>query len=203
MKAKVVGGSAWQKKPLAGVLDIEIAGRYVDSEGRATVSHYSAVLDVSGDVARWVNALKPAENLWIIVQGPDDPPGPLAVFREVVSYSDEHAVTTEFKRRLVSSDLDGLIFDYAQVDSSQLPGFGDAPLSMRAAAEAIERITGLSGTQAQRRAYDRSQIKVKTQWNVTEAPYPTYWYTPGDTSWRDSSGNDPDAAAPPPDTGAY
>ena len=76
------------------------------------------------------------------------------------------------------------------------------------AAAAAERATAatvpvLSGTQAQRRAYDRTKIKVKTRWDVTEAPYATYWFTPGDSVWRDSSGNDPDYVppTPPPDTG--
>lgn len=59
----------------------------------------------------------------------------------------------------------------------------------------------LSGTQAQRRAYNRASLTSKTRWDITESPYQTYWYTPGDTSWRDSSGNDPDAAAPPADDG--
>jgi hypothetical protein len=65
--------------------------------------------------------------------------------------------------------------------------------------------SGASGTNAQRLAYLTSTITTKLQWNVTDGNRPTYWFTAGDTSWRDSSGNDPDYVAPtiPPDTGVY
>lgn len=88
---------------------------------------------------------------------------------------------------------------------ADLPGL---ILRTTAAAERAERgadlvNASLAGTQAQRKAYDRSKLKVKTRWDVTESPYQTYWFTPGDTAWRDSSGNDPDYVPPPgePDDG--
>lgn len=63
---------------------------------------------------------------------------------------------------------------------------------------------GMSGTNAQRRAFDATTLTQKTQWNVTDGNRPTYWFTPNDAAWRDSSGNNPDYVnpnPPPPDTG--
>ncbi|BDP44833.1 hypothetical protein DAETH_48020 (plasmid) [Deinococcus aetherius] len=136
MKAKVTNVSAWQGTPTGGTLDVELHGRYVDSDGNATVSHYSAVLDVPNK--RWVDPDTGAE-LWLVVQGPDDPPGPKAVFTEVLAYGATKAVRTTFTRKLVSSDLAGLYFDYAEPSPVNPDGFGDAPLTMQAARQLLEQ----------------------------------------------------------------
>ncbi|GGS26057.1 hypothetical protein [Deinococcus knuensis] len=58
---------------------------------------------------------------------------------EVLSYGPNKAIRTEFSRKLINSDLDGLIFDYAMPEPTEIPvGFGDAPLTMRAAQQVIE-----------------------------------------------------------------
>ena len=130
MKATVTGVSAWQGTPSSGTLDIEILDRYIDSTGNATVSHYSAVLDPANK--KWLDAQTSA-NLWVIVQGPDDPPGVSARFYEVLTYADRHDVRTTYTRKLISSDLAGTVFDYAEPTPVNPAGFGDAPLTMRAA----------------------------------------------------------------------
>lgn len=134
MKAKVTGVSAWQKVPVSATLDIEIPRRYVDSSGNATVRHYTGVLN---DAKNGFKNPFDDKELWIVVQGPDDPPGVMATFYEVVDYGDGHVVRTTFSRRLVSSDLQGLYFDYAAPEPGLPLGFGDAPLSMRAAADVV------------------------------------------------------------------
>lgn len=139
MKAKVTGVTAWQGTPTAGTLSIR-APRYVDSSGNASPEEYSGVLDVTHTPPRWMDALDPTRELYVIVQGPDDLPGVRARFYEVLDYGPNKAVRTEFSRKLISSDLDGLIFDYAMPEPTDLPvGFGDAPLTMRAAQQVIEQ----------------------------------------------------------------
>jgi hypothetical protein len=133
MKAKVTGKSAWQGTPISGTLDVEIRGRYVDSSGNATVSHYSGVLNA--DKTGWVDA-KTNQDLYLVVQGPDDPAGPRATFLEVLDYG-TNSVRTTFTRKLISTDLQGLFFDYAAPEVGTPAGFGDAPLSMQAAAAVI------------------------------------------------------------------
>lgn len=136
MKAKVTGVSAWQETPISGTLDIEVP-RYVDSEGRASVSRYTGVLNAAK--TGWANSLKPSEDLWLIVQGPDDPQGVRGTFRETLVYANR-TVVTEFSRVLRSSDLTGLIFDYNEpVFEPEDLNFGEVPLTMRAAAAAIEQ----------------------------------------------------------------
>lgn len=138
MKAKVTGVTAWQGTPTGGTLSIR-APRYVDSSGNASPEEYSAVLDVTHTPPRWMDALDPTRELYVIVQGPDDLPGVRARFYEVLHYGPDKAVRTEFTRKLISSDLSGLIFDYAMPEPTDLPvGFGDAPLTMRAAQQVIE-----------------------------------------------------------------
>ncbi|OOV11364.1 hypothetical protein [Deinococcus sp. LM3] len=138
MKAKVTGVTAWQGTPTGGTLSIR-APRYVDSSGNASPEEYSAVLDVSHTPPRWMDALDPTRELYVIVQGPDDLPGVRARFYEVLDYGPDKAVRTEFTRKLISSDLNGLIFDYAMPEPTDIPvGFGDAPLTMRAAQQVIE-----------------------------------------------------------------
>lgn len=138
MRAKVTGVSAWQGTPLGGTLDIRVP-RYADSHGNATVSHYTGILKAGIDgKLRWMDAEDPTKELWIVVQGPDDPAGPRATFYEVLDYGDK-TVRTEFSRKLISSDLDGLIFDYAASDQPLVPaGFGDAPLTMKAAEQLLD-----------------------------------------------------------------
>ncbi|WP_407540221.1 hypothetical protein Q0M94_02125 [Deinococcus radiomollis] len=58
--------------------------------------------------------------------------------------------------------------------------------------------TFVSGTRAQRQAFTPSVI---TDYRETDT-HVTLTYYPG-TGWRDVYGNNPDAAAPPPDTGVY
>ncbi|MCD0155896.1 hypothetical protein [Deinococcus sp. 6GRE01] len=136
MKAKVTGRSAWQGTPISGSLDVQVAARYVDSEGNASVSRYTGVLNAGK--TGWANSLNTAEDLWLVVQGPDDPKGVRATFRETLVYADR-TVTTEFSRVLRSSDLTGLIFDYAEpIFEAEDLDFGDAPLTMRAAQQVIE-----------------------------------------------------------------
>lgn len=138
MKAKVTGVTAWQGTPTGGTLSIR-APRYVDSSGNASPEEYSAVLDVTHTPPRWMDALDPTRELYVIVQGPDDLPGVRARFYEVLHYGPTKSVRTEFSRKLISSDLDGLIFDYAMPEPTDIPaGFGDAPLTMRAAQQVIE-----------------------------------------------------------------
>ncbi|MCD0161245.1 hypothetical protein IHN63_07985, partial [Deinococcus sp. 6YEL10] len=138
MKAKVTGVTAWQGTPTGGTLSIR-APRYVDSSGNASPEEYSAVLDVSQTPPRWMDALDPTRELYVIVQGPDDLPGVRARFYEVLHYGPTKSVRTEFTRKLISSDLNGLIFDYAMPEPTDIPvGFGDAPLTMRAAQQVIE-----------------------------------------------------------------
>ena len=138
MKAKVTGVTAWQGTPTGGTLSIR-APRYVDSSGNASPEEYSAVLDVSHTPPRWMDALDPTRELYVIVQGPDDLPGVRARFYEVLHYGPTKSVRTEFTRKLISSDLSGLIFDYAMPEPTDIPvGFGDAPLTMRAAQQVIE-----------------------------------------------------------------
>lgn len=136
MKAKVTGVSAWQETPISGTLDIEVP-RYVDAAGRASVSRYTGVLNAAK--TGWANSLKPSEDLWLIVQGPDDPQGVRGAFRETLVYANR-TVVTEFSRVLRSSDLTGLIFDYNEpVFEPEDLNFGEVPLTMRAAAAAIEQ----------------------------------------------------------------
>lgn len=219
MRAMVTGVSAWQQIPTSGVLDVEIPVRYTDSSGNATVSRYSAILDTSTSPPRWMNAQNPLQQLWLVVQGPDDPPAVQATFREVLSYGTNKSVTTTFKRKLVSSDLDGLIFDYAEPEPVNPEGFGDAPLTMRAAAQLLEQGQDLviqqqaqladnaqspktlrHGTRAERRALsplpDNRTFWLEDDTRITLTYYPN-------VGWRDVYGNDPDAAPPPPDTGGY
>lgn len=138
MKAEVTGVTAWQGTPTGGTLSIR-APRYVDSSGNASPEEYSAVLDVTHNPPRWMDALDPTRKLYVIVQGPDDPVGVRARFYEVLHYGPTKSVRTEFTRKLISSDLNGLIFDYAMPEPTDIPvGFGDAPLTMRAAQQVIE-----------------------------------------------------------------
>ncbi|MGY2892470.1 hypothetical protein [Deinococcus sp. UYEF24] len=130
MKAKVTGVSAWQGTPTDGTLDIEIFGRYTDSDGNATVSHYSGKLDPVNK--KWLEPQTQGD-LWIVVQGPVDGPGPRATFTEVLSYGPGKDVRTTYTRTLISSDLQGLLFDYAQPSPVDPVGFGNQPLTMRAA----------------------------------------------------------------------
>ncbi|MVN88298.1 hypothetical protein GO986_16250 [Deinococcus sp. HMF7620] len=137
MKAKVTGVSAWQGTPTGGTLSVRVP-RYADSSGNASVSEYSGVLDPTHSPPRWLDARDPTKELWLVVQGPDDPPAVRATFYEVLHYPSK-VVTTEFSRTLVSSDLQGLLFDYAAPEPSSLPaGFGDAPLTMRAAQQLLD-----------------------------------------------------------------
>lgn len=161
MKAKVTGVSAWQGTPTAGTLDVEIAGRYVDSSGNATVSHYTGVLDVVNK--KWVDPQTGAD-LWLVVQGPDDPPGPRATFLEVLAYGPTKDVRTTYTRKLISSDLQGLIFDYAEPAPVDLTSFGDAPLTMRAAQETIAMKPALQQALA-----DSAQSVTQAQQAVTVA----------------------------------
>ncbi|MFD2610171.1 hypothetical protein ACFSR9_12080 [Deinococcus taklimakanensis] len=149
MKAKVTGVSAWQGTPTGGTLDIKVP-RYADSHGNATVSHYTGILKAGADgKLRWMDAEDPTKELWIVVQGPDDPAGPRATFYEVLDYGDK-TVRTEFSRKLISSDLDGLIFDYAASDQPLVPaGFGDAPLTMKAAEQLLDEGNQLVAEQKQ------------------------------------------------------
>ncbi|GGR63027.1 hypothetical protein GCM10008959_26410 [Deinococcus seoulensis] len=138
MKAKVTGVSAWQGTPTGGTLSIRVP-RYVDSSGNATVEEYIGWLDVNHTPPRWMDGIDHTRELYTIVQGPDDPPGVRGHFYEVLEYGPTKAVRTEFTRKMISSDLDGLIFDYAAPEPTEIPvGFGDAPLTMRAAQQVIE-----------------------------------------------------------------
>ena len=139
MKAKVTGVSAWQGTPTGGTLSIRVP-RYVDSSGNATVEEYIGWLDVNHTPPRWMDGIDHTRELYVIVQGPDDPPGVRGHFYEVLEYGPTKAVRTEFTRKMISSDLDGLIFDYAAPEPTEIPvGFGDAPLTMRAAQQVIEQ----------------------------------------------------------------
>ena len=168
MKAKVTGVSAWQGTPTGGTLDIRVP-RYADSHGNATVSHYTGVLKAGADgKLRWMDAEDPTRELWIVVQGPDDPAGPRATFYEVLDYGDK-TVRTEFSRKLISSDLNGLIFDYAAGDQPLVPaGFGDAPLTMKAAEQLLDEGNQLVAEQRQALA-DTAQATTRANDATTRA----------------------------------
>ena len=168
MKAKVTGVSAWQGTPTGGTLDIRVP-RYADSHGNATVSHYTGILKAGADgKLRWMDAEDPTKELWIVVQGPDDPAGPRATFYEVLDYGDK-TVRTEFSRKLISSDLDGLIFDYAASDQPLVPaGFGDAPLTMKAAEQLLDEGNQLV-TQQKQALVDTAQSRAAADAATTRA----------------------------------
>lgn len=189
MKARVIGVSAWQGTPTGGTLDVEVHGRYVDSSGNATVSHYTAVLDLYN--RKWVDP-RTREDLWLIVQGPDDPPAPYATFYEVLSYESgdpgnvntfsmqlveappevvSRDVRTRFRRRLISDDLDGTIFDYASAGPLTFPpGFGDAPLTMLAAKQLLEQQGRGASPWALVEHFTRSVADVTAEGYVTGTP---------------------------------
>ena len=78
-----------------------------------------------------------------------------------------------------------------------------------AAAAHAQAAGGLSGTSAQRKAFDTSALTRQTTWYETDTlTLMTYWpsitpHTATDLGWRDPFRGNPDAAPPPPDTGAY
>jgi hypothetical protein len=137
MKAKVTGRSAWQGVPDDGYLNIHIIGdRWADAHGNATVSRYSGRLNPGK--TGFGDAKNPAADLYIPVQGPGDPDGPLARFEEILVYGGE-TVRSEYTRRLIATDLDGLIFDYAAPEPTSLPpSFGQAPLTIQAAQQLLD-----------------------------------------------------------------
>ncbi|GAQ23920.1 hypothetical protein DEIGR_400053 [Deinococcus grandis] len=137
MKAKVTGKSAWQGVPDDGYLNIHIIGdRWADAHGNATVSRYSGRLNPGK--TGFGDAKNPAADLYIPVQGPGDPDGPLARFEEILVYGGE-TVRSEYTRRLIATDLDGLIFDYAAPEPTSLPpSFGQAPLTIQAAQQLLD-----------------------------------------------------------------
>lgn len=137
MKAKVTGRSAWQGVPDDGYLNIHIIGdRWADAHGNATVSRYSGRLNPGK--TGFGDAKNPAADLYIPVQGPGDPDGPMARFEEILVYGGE-TVRSEYTRRLIATDLDGLIFDYAAPEPTSLPpSFGQAPLTIQAAQQLLD-----------------------------------------------------------------
>lgn len=137
MKAKVTGKSAWQGVPDDGYLNIHIIGdRWADAHGNATVSRYSGRLNPGK--TGFGDAKNPAADLYIPVQGPGDPDGPMARFEEILVYGGE-TVRSEYTRRLIATDLDGLIFDYAAPEPTSLPpSFGEAPLTIQAAQQLLD-----------------------------------------------------------------
>jgi hypothetical protein len=75
-------------------------------------------------------------------------------------------------------------------------------------AVAVSARGDLSGTRAQRRAFNTSAFTKPTLWTETDTfdfltYYPGISHTATDLGWRDPFGGNPEAAAPPPDTGVY
>lgn len=194
MRVPLTGMGSYQGSPTAeSYLVVTYGDRLEDGEGNAAVSQYKAVFNPAA--REWRDEVTPTQRLLLVVTLSQTA---RVQITEVFRYTDRPEVRTEWSTWAVATNLAGTTFDYTQTRPPS-PPTGKEPLTMQAARELLEgagAAAGLSGTQAQRRAYDRSTLTRKTRWDVTEAPYPTYWYTPNDTAWRDSSGNDPDAAPP-------